>query len=157
MIPGWSSEGGVYYAFDLAPRFWESLLEMADAGRVLSIDHVQRELADGKDDLAFWAKTHFYRAFASTADPDVIQNYRLLMEWVQSEPQFLHTAKAEFASIADGWLVAYAKAKGCTVVTHEVLDRHAKKKVPIPNLCAAFGVPCLDPFTMLRRLGVRFA
>ena len=33
-----------YYAFDLAPRFWESLEHHAANGRVRSIDRVRQEL-----------------------------------------------------------------------------------------------------------------
>jgi hypothetical protein len=53
--------------------------------------------------------------------------------------------------------VAYAKVKGCFVVTHETLAPDAKRKVPIPNVCRAFNVPFVDTFEMLRTLGVRFA
>jgi hypothetical protein len=30
-----------------------------------------------------------------------------------------------------------------------------KNKVPIPNVCQAFKVPCIDTFTMLRIMGVK--
>ena len=79
------------------------------------------------------------------------------MEWVQSQDQFSDAAKADFASKADGWLVAYARANSCVVVTQEVLNPDVRRKVPIPNLCEAFDVHWVDTFTMLRNLGVRFA
>ena len=78
------------------------------------------------------------------------------MEWVQSQNQFSDAAKADFASSADGWLVAYARANGCLVVTQEVLNPDVKRKVPIPNLCKAFDVRWIDTFAMFRNLGVRF-
>jgi len=145
-----------YYALDLAPRFWESLLEHARAERVMSIDRVQQELGRGKDELASWADGRFGSAFMPTDGPDVVDRYRELMEWVQSQAQFSDAAKADFASKADGWLVAYARANGCVVVTQEVLAPDARRKVPIPNLCEAFGVRWIDTFSMLRNLGVRF-
>jgi hypothetical protein len=146
-----------YYALDLAPRFWESLVEHARTGRVMSIDRVQQELGRGNDKLASWAKRHFGSAFMPTDGPDVVDGYRELMEWVQSHDQFFDAAKADFASGADGWLVAYARANGCVVVTQEVLKPEVRRKVPIPNLCEAFDVRWVDTFTMLRNLGVRFA
>ena len=77
------------------------------------------------------------------------------MTWVQGQDQFSDAAKADFARGADGWLVAYAKAKGCIVVTLETINLDIKRKVPIPNVCQAFGVQFVDTFEMLRRLGVQ--
>jgi len=146
-----------YYALDLAPRFWESLIEHARAGRVMSIDRVQQELGRGNDELAQWTNGHFISAFMPTDGPEVVDGYRELMVWVQSQAQFSDAAKAAFASGADGWLVAYARATDCVVVTHEVLAPDVRRKVPIPNLCEAFHVRWVDTFSMLRKLGVRFA
>jgi len=146
-----------YYGFDFAPRFWQSLVEQAGAGHVMSIDRVQDELGRGNDDLASWANGRFSSAFMATDDPQVIDCYRELMAWVQSQDQFSDAAKADFASKADGWLVAYARANGCVVVTQEVVSPDVRRKVPIPNLCEAFDVPWVDTFAMLRNLGIRFA
>ncbi|MFH1595355.1 MAG: DUF4411 family protein [Pseudomonadota bacterium] len=56
----------LYYAFDLAPGFWKSLINHAGNGRILSIDYVKGELEKGKDQLAQWAKNDFSHAFIST-------------------------------------------------------------------------------------------
>jgi hypothetical protein len=146
-----------YYAFDIAPPFWESLVNHAVDGRLESIDRIKQELGRGKDELATWAITQFHEAFASTDEEDVIESYSEVMSWVQAQDQFSDAAKADFAAGADGWLVAYAKAKECMVVTHEVLSPDAIRKVPIPNVCEAFGVSYIDTFGMLRQLGVRFS
>lgn len=146
-----------YYAFDLAPKFWEALLRHGEGSRIKSIDRVKHELERGKDELATWVKEIFVDAFASTDDTDVIRSFAELMTWVQAQRQFTDAAKADFASAADGWLVAYGRVNGCVVVTHEVLDPNVRRKVPIPNVCEAFGVPFVDTFEMLRALGVRFA
>jgi len=145
-----------YYAFDLVPPFWEALIEHAEEGRVRSIDRVKRELNRGNDELTKWANTRFVNAFSSTDEEVIINWYRQIITWVEYHGQFVNAAKANFAKGADGWLVAYAKEKGCIVVTQEVLSPDAKKKVPIPNVCQAFDVHCVDTFTMLRELGVRF-
>lgn len=145
-----------YYAFDLAPKFWVSLVEHAGNGQVCSIDRIHQELKRGKDELAAWASGHFIHAFASTDQPDVIQCFGEIMSWVQTQPQFLDAAKADFAGGADGWLIAYGKAKGCVVVTHEVAAPDARSKIKIPNVCQAFSVPFVNTFEMLQRLGVRF-
>jgi hypothetical protein len=146
-----------YYAFDLAPRFWESLAHHAASGRVRSIDRVKQELERGKDELAQWVDDNFTNALASTDEPDVIQSFSEIMTWVQAQNQFSPAAKADFANGADGWLVAYARAKGCVVVTQEVPAPDARRKVPIPNVCQAFDVPFVNTFEMLRALGVQFS
>lgn len=146
-----------YYAFDIAPPFWEILVHHAANELLHSIDRVKHELERGKDELASWATNQFNDAFASTDEEDVIESYSEIMSWVQAQGQFLDAAKADFATGADGWLVAYAKAKDRIIVTHEQPANDARRKVPIPNVCEAFGVSYVDTFEMMRRLGVRFS
>ncbi|MCL6614222.1 MAG: DUF4411 family protein [Firmicutes bacterium] len=144
-----------YYAFELAPGFWEALLIHAKDGRIQSIDRVKDELQRGNDELKDWVNNDFHPFFASTDQDDVADIYRKIMNWVQGSSQFLEAAKAEFARSADGWLVAYAMIKNCIVVTHEQFRPEAKKTVPIPNICQAFGVPYINTYQMLRDLGVK--
>lgn len=146
-----------YYAFDIAPRFWEALTEHAMNGRVQSIDRVKAEIDRGKDILKDWANNNFHRWFASTDEDDVIDVYRQIMNWAYEQSQFADAAKAEFARLdnADAWLVAYAKAKGYLLVTDELFDPNVKRRIPIPNVCGAFDVEYLGTFDMLRALGVR--
>ncbi len=144
-----------YYAFDLVPAFWNTLINLAENGQVESIDRVRDEILRGGDQLAAWVKNNFSDAFLSTADESVIEVYRNIIVWVQNENQYLDLAKREFAEGADGWLVAYAKQNGHTIVTHEVLDPQSRKKVPIPNVCQAVGINCVNTFEMLRELKIR--
>ena len=146
-----------YYAFDIAPPFWENLNHYATTGQIQSIDRIKKELERGKDELAEWATSQFTDAFVSTDKEDIIASYTEVMEWVYAQDQFSDAAKADFAEGADGWLVAYARTKSHIVVTHEVLDPGIRRKVPIPNVCDAFGVSYVDTFKMLRELKVRFS
>jgi Domain of unknown function (DUF4411) len=146
-----------YYAFDLAPAFWQALVDHASNERLLSIDRVREEIEQGKDELAKWAGGTFHPWFASTNENDVLQAYRATMRWAQAQTQYSAAAKAEFADTknADAWLVAYAQAKGCVIVTHEQPDPKVQRKIPIPNVCQAFTIDFLNSFAMLRALGVR--
>jgi hypothetical protein len=93
-----------YYAFDLCPAFWKSLIQQHQAGRVFSIDRVKHELVRGGDDLANWiANTMPASCFVSTADTAVVASFEQMLTWVQAQPQFLSAAKGDFASVADGW------------------------------------------------------
>ena len=146
-----------YYAFDLTPRFWQLLVELAESGQIVSIDRVKMELERGKDELTTWAKENFSAGFVSTDENDVIESYREIMNWVMNEVQYSAAAKTGFAQGADGWLVAYARAKKCMVVTQEMPNPETKARIPIPNVCQQFGVSFVNTFEMLRRLGVRWS
>ena len=146
-----------YYAFDIVPAFWQALIRLADEGYVISIDRVKDETDRGKDGLATWVNDSFHEALASTKDPDVIIAYRDIIVWSQRKNQYTNAAKADFARAgnADAWIVAYAAAHGCVVVTHEELNLNVRRRIPIPNVCQAFSVGYVNTFQMLRTLGVR--
>jgi hypothetical protein len=146
-----------YYAFDLAPSFWRALIDQARDGRVESIDRVKEEIDLGKDLLTDWANSDFRQWFISTDQADVIGAYGQVMVWAHGQRQFTDGAKAEFSreENADPWVIAYAKAKGCVVVTHEQFDPNVRARIPIPNVCQTYDIQYVDTFQMLRDLGVR--
>jgi hypothetical protein len=145
-----------YYAFDICPGFWLGLLRQHDANRVFSIDKIKTELLALSDPLSDWVKnTARDTFFKGTADKAVTDGFRDMVNWVQSEAQFTAVAKATFSTVADGWLVAYAKANGLVVVTHEEYSPQARKDVPVPNVCIEFEVDYCNTFEMLRDLKVQ--
>jgi hypothetical protein len=143
-----------YYAFDIAPCFWRVLLELADKGHIVSIDRVKDELMNsGQDDaLSKWALSKFDHWFASTENQEVFEAYRQLIDWSMGENQYYDYAKTEFAQVADSWVVAFAKAYHCVVVTQEQYSRDARKRILIPNACRAMWVHYMNTFEMLRKL-----
>ena len=78
------------------------------------------------------------------------------MGWANANERYAPAAKAEFASVADAWLIAYAKAKNYILVTDEKIAESAQRRIPIPNVCKEFNVPYIGTFEMLRKLGVKF-
>lgn len=146
-----------YYSFDIAPGFWQHLQQQAANGRLLSIDWVYREIAknDEDDELRGWANNEFLEFFQSTDSETVFAAYREVISWAMTQSQFSDAAKSEFASVADSWLVAYAKAFGCIVVTHETYSPNIKRKIPIPNACVALGITYINTFDMLRQLNIK--
>jgi len=153
-----------YYGFKLCPGFWKALIAEHKNKRVLSIDKVREELGKPRkeadeepDTLNEWTKDTVPETFFKrTQDQAVMDAFRKAVTWVNSEPQFAPAAKAEFASAADGWVIAYAKANGLIVVTHEEYAPDVKRKVPIPNVCIEFDVDYVNTFEMLNDLGVKF-
>ncbi len=153
-----------YYGFNLCPGYWKALIEQHKKGCVFSIDKVRdelikvhNELDDERDLLSDWAKeTVPDTFFKKTQDQDVIDAFQGMVTWVNSETQFSPAAKAEFARVADGWMIAFAKVNKLVVVTHEVYAADAVKKVPIPNVCHKFNVKDINTFEMLEDLKVKF-
>nr|WP_273699299.1 DUF4411 family protein [Syntrophothermus lipocalidus] len=92
-----------------------------------SVDWVKRELERGNDYLAQWAKKVFARWFDSTADKDIVECYGEVMNWVNRQRQFYDWAKRDFASGADGWLLAYAMVRNKVLVTQEQFKANVKK------------------------------
>ena len=145
-----------YYAMDLCPGFWESVLHFTESERIVSIDRVLRELRRQDDALTEWTKTTPDKLFRTTGIQEIADVYRELMDWVWQETRFRMQAKTDFASAADGWVAAYAKVHRGVVVTHERRSPQAKRRVPLPDLCDRFQIRCKDTFEMLRELGVVF-
>lgn len=115
---------------------------------------IGKELKDGDDELAAWAKArpeHFI-------DNDDTETQAVFSEIVQSVAAGDYNSgnRDNFLAKADPWLIAKAKTLGATVVTHEALLAPNTKKVKVPNICRQFGVPCLDTFQFLRELNARF-
>jgi hypothetical protein len=111
-----------YYAFDLCPGFWNSLLDQHQSGQVHSLDRNRMDLPAGQaglrqgrdeDQLVKWVKdSEPADFFLSTHQTDVAATCTEVMLWAQRNPQYFDSAKAKFATGADGWLVAYLPAAG---------------------------------------------
>ncbi len=148
-----------YYAFAICPGFWASLLHHHEHGRVHSLDRIQQELLAGHkdEDLVQWVKNDVPDGFfVPTQDAEVILAYQDIMLWVQRNPQYVDSAKAKFATEADGWLVAYARVTGVEVVTNEQPRPEARNRILLPDVCNQFGVRFHDTFAMLKSLHVRY-
>lgn len=143
----------LHYGFDFCPAFWEWLIRQNDAGLVGSIDKVADELQAGGDDLSDWATDRGASFFVPPDDP-VLPALGRVSAWATGQT-YEPAAIATFLQVADYWLVAHALAHGCTVVTHEV-PAASIRKIKIPNACVGLGVPCINPYEMLRRERARF-
>lgn len=149
----------LYYSFDICPGFWRSVVHHHQAGRVFSIDRVRGELLAGPktEDLVMWVRGEVPEGFFLQVDTDqVVRAYTDVMMWVQRHPRYFDHAKAKFATGADGWLVAYARVHGATVVTNEQSAPESRKEIKLPDVCDRFGVLRANTFAMLRALHVQF-
>lgn len=147
-----------YYAFDICPGFWKSLVRAHAQGRAQSIDRIRTELLTGRneEDLVQWVKNDLPEAFFHDSNSaEVSAAYAEVMLWVQRSPQYFDRAKAKFATEADGWLVAYSMVNGTVVVTNEQSRPESRNRIILPDVCTQFNVTPIDTFSMLRELSVR--
>lgn len=143
-----------YYDMEFCPAYWEWLDQQFAKGVAGSIDMIGRELKDGNDELAEWAKARGTQFIAN--DDDATQaTYIDIVQFIMSQ-SFSPANRDQFLAKADPWLIAKAKTTGATVVTHESWLNDATKKVKVPNICKQFGVRCIDTFEFLRETQVKF-
>ncbi len=153
-----------YYAFDIAPGFWKSLLHHAAIKEISSIIQVFDDLKKGYDPknpddydvLAKWAIAEFHPYFMKTDTPQITKAYTDVINWVFGNPKYDPAAKKDFAGISDSWLIAYAKACDTVLVTNEN-KLHRTSIIPIPAVCKHFGVKYINTFEMLRRLKIKLS
>ena len=155
-----------YYAFEIAPGFWNSLITYSKKGILKILDKVYNEIIyhykekEEQDELQKWIQKNFVESILSSNEIDIIKNFRRLQLYVMESNKFSSPAKREFANVkvADGWLIAYAMSyEGITIVTEE---KHRKDvgtlgKVPIPNICNEFEINWMDTFDMLKKLKIK--
>lgn len=142
-----------YYGFDFAPGFWEWLDSSANRGVLGSIEAVRDELMVRKDQLSAWAQQR--PNFFAPLDQPTANQFGDLTRWANSQ-SFTPAALNDFTgNDADYLLVAYARAHGYTVVTRETSDPKSKKRVKIPDACAAMGVRTVNIFDVLRDTGAQ--
>lgn len=150
-----------YYAFDIAPGFWDKLLICAGLKQVVTIKQVLNDLKKGHDPidkkrpdkLAIWTQDKFKPFIMETDDENVVSAYTDIVNWVHANPIYPYSSKYEFMNISDIWVIAYAKAIKATLVTGENKIKTISK-IPIPAVCKQFNVEFIDTFDMLRRLEV---
>jgi predicted nucleic acid-binding protein len=143
------------YPFDVAPSFWEQLVDKA-ADKILIIEEVQNEILKGKDLLADWYSSQSPNfTVLRIPEQEVIGAYRKIINFVNDNKRYTQSAKDEFASIADSWLCAYALAYGSTIVTLETYQAGVKNRVKIPNVCKEFGIRYIDLLQFMREVGIR--
>ncbi|MET0172358.1 MAG: DUF4411 family protein [Agrobacterium vaccinii] len=106
--------------------------------------------------LAEWAKQRRDADwFLEVDDENTQSNFSAVVQAV-ADGGFKDSAVEKFLAKADPWLIAKAMTIGATIITHEVVEPLSKRRVPIPNVCQVFGVPCVNTFDALRKYSTIF-
>lgn len=143
-----------FYGMDFVPGYWEWLMREARAGKIYSIERVADEIGAQQDELSAWAAT-LPRGFFLRPDTTFSSAFQRLSQWALTGG-FAQAAYNEFFDVADSYLVAQALAGEHTVVTLEKpMSTPSKKRIKVPDACAAVGVKCMTPYAVMRLMGVR--
>jgi predicted nucleic acid-binding protein len=63
-----------YYPLDVVPTFWRRVRDLAEEGKIVSIDKVKDEIYGNKDALRDWCKSNLPHNFFCNSE-DVIAEY----------------------------------------------------------------------------------
>jgi hypothetical protein len=146
----------VNYPLDIAFSFWNKVKQLADQGRIISIDKVKNELYDKNDALEAWCKDNLPEDFFKDTS-HLMAAYGQVSAWaISRNGHYLPNAINEFldANEADAFLIAYslAEANFRIIVTHETSNPNQKSKIKIPEPCNELGVNYCNTIDMFRRL-----
>lgn len=148
------------YPLDVAFSFWNKVKQLADAGRIISIDKVKNEIYDKNDTLETWCRANLPEDFFKDSST-VMATYGQVSAWaISKNTHYLPNALNEFldADEADAFIVAYALADpiNIVVVTQEKSEPYRKNKIKIPEACNDMNVQFVNTIDMFRQLGETF-
>ncbi len=151
----------VSYPLDVAFSFWNKVKQLADDGKIISIDKVKNEIYDNHEDaLKHWCVANLPQNFFKDTTL-IMAAYGQVAAWAASRSDhYLPNALAEFlhADEADAYIVAYvvADTNKRIVVTQEISEPNRRNKVKIPDACNALNVRFVNVIDMFRQLGETF-
>jgi hypothetical protein len=148
------------YPLDIAFSFWNKVKQLAEDGKIISIDKVRGEIYDKNDALEAWCIVNLPEDFFKDSS-HVMAEYGQVSAWaISKSDHYLPNALNEFldAEEADAFIVAYALSDlaNRVIVTHEKSEPNRRNKVKIPEACNAFNVLFVNTIEMFRQLGETF-
>ena len=143
-----------YYSPDFCANYWDILNQLGHDGRIFIPEAVHDEINKTEDALSNWLKNSDIPV--KRIDGPVSKNLQII--YAKAEVHKYLVDNTKMRSIADPWVVAHAMNEQATVVTkEEKVTAISSRRIKIPNVCENMGVPCIDDFEMIRRLGMRFS
>ena len=135
------------YPQDVFPSVWGKLDELADTGKIASIENVFKELEVQDNEVLAWAKSH--KGVFLPLD-EAIQNQTKVI--LKSHTGLVDVRRRR--SGADPFVIAASIVHSCIVVTEEKANSSATKP-KIPDVCNAYQVGCIGVLEMFRREGLK--
>src|SRR5262245_22416177 len=100
----------LYYAFDIAPGFWNAISESTASGLISSPMMVYNEITKGGDELAQWASIAKSASLFVEPDQSVQQYFGAIAQHVTRNGRYNPAQSALFLKGADAWVVSAALA-----------------------------------------------
>ena len=145
LLDGWVR----YYPPDAFPSLWCHLDRMITNGSILCPEDVLLELGKQEDDVCRWVKDrqHLLARTLGVAEQAVVSRI------MSTHPNLVDVGTGK--SGGDPFVIALAKINGLTVVTGEKFSKNPAKP-KIPDVCAAYGVPCINILQFIRDQKLKF-
>jgi hypothetical protein len=115
---------------------WENMESLIRAGRIRASALVKQELEAADDEIKDWIKQQ--KGLFVPLDKMQTDEVRRIQE---DFDDLVDHRKNK--SGADPFVIALARVKGYTVVTLETMAA-TNERTRIPNVCAYYGIPCID-------------
>ena len=125
---------------------WKLIEKVCAEGRLLSVDEVFRELCAEDDEVTEWARAH--SGIFLPLDEQVQLKAR---EILKTHPNLVDLKKRK--SGADPFLIAATILHKAVLVTQENRSG-GSPAVKIPDVCHAYGVPCIRILEVLKSEGL---
>ncbi len=148
------------YPLDIAFSFWNKVKELAQDGKIISLDKVKNEIYDRNDALELWCKANLPENFFKDST-QIMAAYGQVVAWaVSMNTHYMPNALNEFLSAeeADAFIIAFALAdhENRVIVTQEKSELNRKNKIKIPDVCQAMSIQYVNTIDMFRQLGETF-
>jgi Domain of unknown function (DUF4411) len=129
---------------------WENFEDSITAGDIFAPDEVLIELEKQDDAVHDWVCTQ--SGLFIPLDDDIQIS---VAEVLAAYPEWIPADRSR--NMADAFVVALARVKGCPVVSNEKwTDSPYAHKIKLPNVCDGMGVPYMNFLAMLHDLGWTF-
>ena len=134
------------YPIENFPAFWLNIEELIKNDR-LKMSELAFEEAMKDSKVKQWCDQKGLKSYLQSEIDEAVQNK--VRKILSQFPKLLDTRKGK--SGADPWVIALAMIiQNCTVVTEEGTDG-TEKRPKIPNVCAHFGVECIQVVELIKR------
>lgn len=144
-----------YFQIDRVPQFWDWLVLNGEEDRIAIPREIWEEFKDGDDDLGAWARSDPVKQHLLLPDepsPDLVDR-------VVKEGYAPDLTDDELVRLGrDPFLISYALSdpeNRCVVTTEVSRSSRRRANRHIPDVCADFGIECLDTVALINGLDFR--
>ena len=139
LIAAWQER----YPIENFPKFWDRVDGLMKEGRLISPVEVFLETKKRSDELHVWLKARKADVFRELDDAVQTEAANILARF----PRLVGDKKLNTS--ADPFVIALALVQGVPVVTEEKITG-SDRNPHIPDVCAAFGLECMNLLDMIR-------